>query len=145
MSNELEDLIRKSESDIAERGKAAPNGKRADKSKLPRFSVAIATWLIAILLVAFRFDDIVRLVSGPTETKIQSDLGDLLQTTSASLHAYEVANGVLPPILPNPSIRGLVRYERRSDFAFRLRATIGDVTVVLDSNEMHPRREVDEK
>lgn len=143
MTNELEKLVRQTESDLSGRARALANADRSTKGKLPRFSVAIVIWTIVVLLVAFRFDDIALLVGGPTEAKIETDLGELLQTTSASLHAYEIANGVLPPILPNPAIRGLVQYERHSDIAFTLSATIGEVTVELESNAMHPRRKMD--
>ena len=43
-------------------------------------------------------------------------------------------------VLPNPSIRGLVRYERRSDFSFRLTATISGVTMAMDSSSTSPYR-----
>ncbi|MCB1646905.1 MAG: hypothetical protein KDI36_15705 [Pseudomonadales bacterium] len=145
MTNELEDLIRQTESDISGRVSAVASGDRSHQKKLPRFSIAIAIWLVVIILAAFKFDDMVQLIWGPTESKIEADLGDLLQAASASLHAYEIKNGVLPPMLPKAAIRGLVQYQRHSDFSFTLKATISDVTVVLESGTAHPHRELDDQ
>lgn len=141
--SELENLIREAETDINRRAE-----KRAVKTteslRLPRFSVAIIIWLIAILLAAFEFDTVLAPFSDSTDNQIERNLEDILTASAASLRNYEIANGSLPPLLPNPSIRGLVKYQRHNDFSFRLVATIGDVTMVMDSNKAHAYRRSNE-
>lgn len=144
VTNELNNLIKRAEKDIVDRTLIAETGKQGkepDARRKSRVSAAFAIWILAILLAAFQFDQVVSLVMDPAQEKIESDLDSLLQSTAASLRRYEIQQGQLPPILPNPSIRGLVSYERRTDFEYRLTATIGEVTMVLDSSSTSPHRE----
>lgn len=140
MSNNLENLVKQAETDISSRSKMRKPAK-GESLRAPKLSVAIIIWLIAILSVAYQFDDVVSIFSKPAESKIERDLGGILTNAASSLRSIEIANGSLPPLLPNPAIRGLVKYERRSDFSFLLTATIGNVTVVLDSSGTRPHRE----
>lgn len=144
MTNELNNLVQRAENDILNRtliADAAKPDNKPDTRRRNRVSAAFVIWLVAILLAAFQFDQVVSLVMHPAKDKIESDLDSLLQSTAASLRRYEIQQGGLPPILPNPSIRGLVSYERRTDFEYRLTATIGEVTMVLDSSSTSPHRE----
>jgi hypothetical protein len=139
MNDKIEHLVREAESDINSRSKK--NAKK-DRSqiRLPKFSVAMVIWLVAILLAAFQFESVVSTFSEPTENEIQSDLEGILTTAAGTIRSYEISNGSLPPLLPNPAIRGLVKYEQINAVRFRLEATIGDVTVELDSSSLHPNR-----
>ena len=139
MADNLENLIKKAESDIQTR--AAPSKKPGKLgARLPAFSVAMVIWLAAILIGAFQFDNVLSLFASPTESKIETDLGSMLSRTSSTLQNYRISNGVLPHVLSNPAIRGLVKYERRSNISYRLTATIGNVTMVMDSNKIDPYR-----
>jgi hypothetical protein len=113
------------------------------RGQLPKFSIAIGIWLTAILIGATQFDTVLSLFRGASESRIEQDVEGILSKAAASLRTYEINTGVLPPVLPNPAIRGLVRYERHSDFSFRLTATIGDVTMVMDSKSTRPHRELE--
>ncbi|MBO6563237.1 MAG: hypothetical protein JJ934_01280 [Pseudomonadales bacterium] len=143
MTDNLDNLVQKAEDDIHRTVVRKPKGD--SKTRLPRLSFPMATWLLATLLVAFQFEQIVSTISYPADSQIEEDLGSLLSRTSDSLQAYQKLNGVLPPLLPNPPIRGLVKYERHSDLSFTLKATIGDVTMVMRSSSTAPYREDEEK
>ncbi|MGB0692979.1 MAG: hypothetical protein ACPGPD_09715 [Pseudomonadales bacterium] len=137
--SDMEKLIRDAETDIDHHGKA--KAARAKKSvQLPRVSVPIVIWFIAIITAAFQFDTIVAPFSETTDTQIEENLSDILSSAAATLKKYELANGSLPPLLPNPAVRGLVEYQRLNDFSFHLEATIGDVTMVMESSKPHPFR-----
>lgn len=139
MTDNLDSLVRNAEDDIHRTVVRKPGaGARA---RLPKMSFPLAVWLLAAILVAVQFEQIVSIVSSPAESQIEEDLGGLLARTSESLHAYQKINGVLPPLLPNPPIRGLVDYDRHSDISFTLRASIGDVTMVMGSASTAPYRE----
>ncbi len=140
MSNNLENLVKQAETDISSRSKMRKTAK-GESLRVPKLSVAIIIWLITILLAAYQFDDVVAIFSKPAESKIERDLGSILANAGSSLRSFEIANGSLPHLLPNSAIRGLVKYERRSDFSFLLTATIGNVTMVLDSSSTRPHRE----
>ena len=84
----------------------------------------------------------VSIFSKTAESKIEQDLGGILNNAASSLRSIEIANGSLPYLLPNAAIRGLVKYERRSDFSFQLTATVGNVTMILDSSNTSPHRKV---
>ena len=115
--SDMEKLIRDAETDIDRQGKT--KAARDEKSvQLPRVSVPIVIWLIAILLAAFEFDTIVAPFSETTDTQIEENLSDILSSAAATLRKYELANGSLPPLLPNPAVRGLVKYQRINDFSF---------------------------
>ena len=141
MSDNIEHLIREAESDIDHRNRQK-SGTGKTRSQLPRASGAIIIWLVAILLAAFQFESVVAIFSEPGEYEIQSDLEGILITAAGSIRNYELRNGALPPLLPNPAIRGLVKYDRIDAVRFQLQATIGDVTVVLDSSNLHPQRQL---
>lgn len=143
MTDKLDSLVQKAEDDIHRTVVRKPKGQ--SKASLPKLSFPMAVWLLAVLLVAFQFEQIVSMVSSPAESQIEEDLGSLLTRTSDSLHAYQKLNGVLPPLLPNPPIRGLVKYERHSDLSFTLKATIGDVTMMMRSSSTAPYREEGEE
>lgn len=140
MSNNLENLVKQAETDISSRSRTRKTAK-GESQKAPKLSVAIIIWLVAILSVAYQFDDVVSGFSKPAESKIERDLGGILNTAASSLRSFEIADGSLPLLLPNPAIRGLVKYDRRSDFSFLLTATVGNVTMVLDSSSTSPHRE----
>lgn len=139
MTDNLNSLVQKAEADIHQT--VLQKRGAGTKARLPKLSFPITIWLLAILLVAVQFEQIVSIVSSPAESQIEEDLGGLLTRTSESLHAYQKNNGVLPPLLPNPPIRGLVDYDRHSDISFTLRASIGDVTMVMGSASTAPYRE----
>jgi hypothetical protein len=143
MTDDLDELIKRTEAQIS--SQKLPQEKKvrsiARRAGLPRVSSAFAIWLVAILIAAFEFDNVISIVFDPADVKIEQDLTDILNSAAQSLRQYEQQNGTLPPILPNPSIRGLVKYERRSDFNFILRATVADVSLVLESDKAHPYRE----
>ena len=92
----------------------------------------------------FESETLVGLVSPPAENKIARDLEHILSRATDSLESYERLNGTLPPLLPNPAIRGLVRYDRKSDFDYALTATIGSVTMVKTASSHLPYRQVTE-
>ena len=140
MSNNLENLVKQAETDISSQSKMRKTAT-GESLRVPKLSVAIIMWLIAILLAAYQFDDVVSIFSKPAESKVERDLGSILTNAGSSLRSFEIANGSLPHLLPNSAIRGLVKYERRSDFSFLLTATIGNVTMVLDSSSTRPHRE----
>ena len=140
MSNNLENLVKQAETDISSQSKMRKTAT-GESLRVPKLSVAIIIWLIAILLAAYQFDDVVSIFSKPAESKVERDLGSILTNAGSSLRSFEIANGSLPHLLPNSAIRGLVKYERRSDFSFLLTATIGNVTMVLDSSSTRPHRE----
>jgi hypothetical protein len=143
MTDDLDELIKRTEAQIS--SQKLPQEKKvrsiARRAGLPRVSSAFAIWLVAILIAAFEFDNVISIVFDPADVKIEQDLTDILNSAAQSLRQYEQQNGTLPPILPNPSIRGLVKYERRSDFNFILRATVANVSLVLESDKAHPYRE----
>lgn len=138
MAEDLEKLIKSAEDDISTRSRAVKPKQKLGKVPLP--SLAAGIWIAFIVLASFQFDTIVGMVSGPAEDKIVRDLDTVLRSAAGSLERYESVNGVLPPILPNPAIRGLVVYERNNDFSYRLSATINDVTMVLESSHTMPYR-----
>lgn len=138
----LEDLVRDAESDIEERHGAVKQATVAKRrGRRPKLSFTLLLWITTAIVAAFQFDTVIRLVMDPTEQKIESDLSTLLQKAATSLDNYESTNGELPLLLPNPAIRGLVHYERRSSFSYRLSATVHTVTMVLDSTSTAPYRE----
>lgn len=140
MVDELEKLVQQAESDISQRGKATRK-KARNVPQLPKFSLAIGIWLVAILLAAFQFDTVKSLVTTPAESKIEEDLSGILTTAANSLRSYQINTGSLPALLPNPAIRGLVNYERATDDDFILTATIHNVTMVMDSTQTRSYRE----
>ena len=139
MTDNLENLVKQAETDIGVQAKVRGKAKQGDV-KLPQFSVAIALWLLVIVSGAYQFDSVTSIFTTPAENKIESDLGGVLSQASRTLRNYEASSGSLPPILPNSAIRGLVKYERRSDFSYQLTATIGNVTMVMDSSASSPYR-----
>lgn len=142
MADKLENLVKQAETDISNQKTKKAQGRKKSAG-IPRFSIAIGIWMVAIILGALQFDEVISIVSTPAESKIERDLGSILSTAASSLHHYEAANGVLPPLLPNPAIRGLVKYDRLSDFNFQLTATISNVTMVMSASSTSPRRKTD--
>lgn len=140
MKDNLENLVKQAETDIGSYSKVRGKAKQGTV-QAPKFSVAIIIWLFVIVLAAYQYDSVIAIFTMPTESKIERDLGGVLSQASNTLQSYETASGSLPPILPNPAIRGLVKYERRSDFHYQLSATIGNVTMVMDSNSISPYRQ----
>lgn len=134
----LESLVERAHSDIEVRMARRSGGKQ--KKQLLRVSLAVGIWFVFLLLAAFEFDTFTAIVAGPAEARIERDLEHILSRAADSLGRYESLNGVLPPLLPNPAIRGLVRYERESDFSYTLTATISNVTMVKTSSRLHPFR-----
>ena len=139
MSDKIENLVREAESDISSRNQKRSKQDRS-QLQLPKVSMVIVIWLAAILIAAFQFETVVATFSEPTESEIQNDLEGILTTAAGSIRSYQIKTGALPALLPNPAIRGLVRYEQVNAVRFRLEATIGDVTVELDSSNLHPNR-----
>lgn len=140
MSENLDSLIQRVESDILQR-EAIVKKDRFQKSKGPAVAVAFVIWVAAIVLGALQFETVVSLFSVNIESNIERDLENILNSAAASLRSYEIESGVLPAILPNPAIRGLVKYERQSDNRYRLSATVNNVSIVLDSSMDRPIRE----
>ncbi|MDA0978136.1 MAG: hypothetical protein O3B72_06240 [Proteobacteria bacterium] len=142
MDDDLNKLIKETESQISSSEVRLEQVALAKKRRaiLPKASSVFIIWLIAIVLAIFEFDTVVSIVFKPGSDKIEQDLSGILRTAAESLRSYEQNNGVLPPILPNPSIRGLVRYEKQNDFSFVLTATVADITLVLESSKAHPYR-----
>jgi hypothetical protein len=144
MSNNLESLVKQAETDISSRSNARRPLKK-ESLKAPKLSVAITIWLLVIFLGAYQFDTVASIFSTHTESQIERDLGTVLIKADSSLRNYEINTGSLPPILPNAAIRGLVKYERHSDFSYRLTATISNVTMVMDSTSTSPHRQAEAK
>ena len=142
MADNLENLVKQAESDISRQHKHHGPGEPKQVA-IPKFSIAIFIWIVAISLGAFNFTEIVSMFSTPTEAKIEKALGAILTKTSISLHHYQARNGLLPPLLPNPAIRGLVRYDRRSDYDFQLTATINKVTMTMNASSTSPLRKTE--
>ncbi len=142
MSDNLDELIRNTESAITQHKTEAKKQQTKNRRSLslPRVSTAFAIWILAVLLAIFEFEDVVSIVFSPADSRIETDLTSILTNAGKSLRDYQHNNGSLPPILPNPSIRGLVKYERRTEFSFVLTATVADVTLVLESDKAHPYR-----
>jgi len=138
MDDQLENLVQRADEDISARSKK-PVVERSAR-QLPKFSIAAGVWLVFLVLVITQFETMTSFVDVPVEAKIERDLEDVLNTTAASLAHYQTANGVLPHLLPNPAIRGLVKYERQSDYDYTLTATISGVTMRKTSSKMHPYR-----
>ena len=143
MADKLENLVRQAETDITSQNVARP-AKSRNNGHIPRVSVAIGIWLVVIILGALQFDEVVSMFSKPAESSIERDLGGILISAADSLRRYEVTSGVLPPILPNPAIRGLVKYDLQSDVNYQLTATISNVTMVMGSASTSPHRAVRE-
>ena len=141
MEKELENLVRDAEKAIQSPGRDGHKKKKQSSIQLPKASIAAVIWLIIIVTAAFQFGTVVKIVTGPTEARIESDLGTVLSKAASTLRSYEINNGALPFVLPNPAIRGLVKYERQSDSLFRLEATISSVTMVMESSNLRPYRE----
>ncbi len=148
MKDNLQDLVNETESAItsahAKRQKK-PETKIASKIQLPRLSFPMFVWLLAIILVSFQFTSIVTTVFGPAESKIEADLTTILNTAAGTVRKYRDESGSLPPLLPNPAIRGLVDYDRRSEISFVLTATVSNVTMVLESDKLHVYRQTNEQ
>ena len=143
MADKLENLVRQAETDITNQ-KLVSSSTGAKRTGTPKLSWAIGIWLIAIILAAAQFDEMISMFSTPAENKIESDLGGILTKASNSLRAYEISTGVLPPVLPNPAIRGLVKYERLSDHRYQLRASISKVTMIMGSSSISPSRQTEQ-
>ncbi len=141
MTDRLEDLVRRTEKDIAQLSAGKSTKAKPSRVSLPKVSIAAMLWLAIVVIGIFNFSDVVALVSQPAESKLERDLTTVLNAASGSLNNYMDQHGVLPYVLPNPAIRGLVRYEKRSDFGFTLRASMGNVTMVMDSTATAPYRE----
>ncbi len=140
MANDLENLIRQTEADINKTQVIKKGKSREGRGKMPKLSVAMSIWLFAILAAVYGFNDIVSVVFKPAESKIEQDLTQVLTSAASSLRKYQHESGTLPPMLPNPAIRGLVKYEPRNEFSFVLSASIGDVTMVLESDKGNVHR-----
>lgn len=143
MTKDLENLVRQAESDIDNRVEKIKTTSDigAKRKTLSHISFPLGLWIFVLVLGAFQFDTVISLVMTPTEDRIEEDLGHVLQNAAATVNRYEADYGELPFLLPNPAIRGLVQYERRSDFSYRLSATVHTVTMVLESSETRPYRE----
>ncbi|MFT7246003.1 MAG: hypothetical protein ACI82A_003374 [Candidatus Azotimanducaceae bacterium] len=140
MKENLENLVKQAETDIGSHSKVRGKAKH-ETAKSPKFSLAITIWLFVILVGVYQFDTATSIFSAPTESKIESDLGGVLSNVAITLRNYQANTGSLPPILPNPAIRGLVKFDRRSDFSYQLTATISNVTMVMDSTSTSPYRQ----
>ncbi len=141
-TSNLENIIRRSEDEIHQRQSASKTKKRSSIWAFRHFrlSLAICIWLAVIVFVALRFDSLVDVVVAPADEQIEMDLNDLLTSTGRSLRNFQLSTGALPYALPNPAIRGLVKFQRLNDRQFVLSASINDITVQYDSREAYPRR-----
>ncbi len=143
MSEDLEGYVRKAESEIDDRTRSDETTTRHQQKRLrlPRSSFAFTLWIAVVVLGAFQFDTVISLVMSPAESRIEEDLSQVLRNAAGAINRYEDSYGELPMLLPNPAIRGLVEYERVSEYSYRLSATIHTVTMVLDSSSTMPHRE----
>ena len=140
MADRLEELVKQTEGDINQSQLKQKKRTERPEVKLPRVSVALGIWLTAIFVMIYGFEDAISIVLSPSENHIERDLTAVLTSAATSLRNYQHESGMLPAVLPNPSIRGLVHYERQNDFHFVLSASVGDVTMVLESDKANAHR-----
>ena len=141
MTEKLEHLVDQADSEI----KSRKQKKGTDRSQRSLQLFDRSNRLVCLYFIhVFESETLVGLVSPPAENKIARDLEHILSRATDSLESYERLNGTLPPLLPNPAIRGLVGYDRKSDFDYALTATIGSVTMVKTASSHLPYRQVTE-
>ena len=138
----IEQLVKKTEQDLNRQlspGTKAANFKK-DKRTGPKLSFSLTIWLVTVVVVAFQYSSITTGLLHPSSESVESDLSSIVTKAAATLKTYRDSTGALPYVIPNPAIRGLVHYERQSDFAFILTANAAGITIEFDSARNSPRR-----
>lgn len=140
-SQHLDDIVASTRRKISDRetdlrGRAA----RADRARLPRYSVALCIWVVVVVVVAWQYPKLQTWFFAPSDTVVEQDLTRILESTALAIEARRDEDGRLPDRLPNPALRGMVDYAPDGLGSFRLSARVGEVAMEYDARMGHARR-----